>query len=189
MIDPKEAAGALRGIWRLAHLDEEGFNTFNATEQGFWRSFTAAFLIAPLQLVYQFSVYMTLDTPPPALRMALVEGLEYVVLWTLYPLALYYVARLLQREATYFRYIVAYNWFQLAVGLVATPIAIFMTLDLFSLSALAFLNTLILTGYVIYAAFIARVGLGIATSASIGIVVIDILLSLTVQQITQGMLG
>lgn len=189
MIDPKEAAGALRGIWRLAHLDESAFNNFNATELGFWRSFTAAFLIAPLQLVYQVIVYINLEIPTSGLRFFLIEGLEYVVIWTLFPLVLFYVARLLEREAAFFRYIVAYNWFQLGVGLFAIPIAILLTIDVFPLPGLAFLNTLVLTAYVVYASFIARAGLGITTSGAIGIVVIDIILSIGVQQTTQSMLG
>lgn len=188
MIDLKETAGALQGIWRLGHLDEDAFSKFNATEQGFWRSFLAAFLIAPLQLVYQTTVYVTADTPTSGLRFFLIQGLEYVVMWTLFPLVLFYVARLLERQAAYFKYIVAYNWFQLGVGIVAMPIAILLTVDVFPLGGLAFLNTLVLTAYVVYATFLARAGLGIATSGAIGIVVIDIVLSIGVQQITQSML-
>lgn len=189
MIDSREVAGALHGIWRLAHLDDNAFNNFNATEQGFWRSFFAAVLIAPLQLLYQVIVYTNLEIPSSGLRFFLIEGLEYIVIWTLFPLVLFYVARLLEREEAYFRYIVAYNWFQLGVGLFAIPIAILMSIDVFPLSGLAFLNTLILTAYVVYASFIARAGLRIATSGAIGIVVIDIILSIGVQQITQSMLG
>lgn len=188
MIEPKEAANALYGISRLARLDDSAFALFNATEQGFWRSFTAAVVIAPLQVIYQAAVYFNLETRPSGLRMFLIESLEYVVMWTLYPLVLFYVARLLEKEATYFRYIVAYNWFQMGVGLVATPLAILMTIDILPVTALAFLNTLILTAYVVYATYVARSGLGVALSGATGIVMIDILLSLAVQQTTQSML-
>jgi len=47
MIDAKDTAGALYGLWRLARGDASGLDFFNATLEGFWRSFAAAVIIAP----------------------------------------------------------------------------------------------------------------------------------------------
>ncbi|MDE0799743.1 MAG: hypothetical protein OSB02_03280 [Rhodospirillaceae bacterium] len=188
MIDTKETARALYGLWRLARWDEEAFSFFNATEQGFWRSFAAAAFVAPLQALYQLSLYLTLDDPPLIWRVAAIESIEYIILWTLFPLSMLYVVKLLERETEFFRYIVAYNWFQLAVGYVAMPFVILSQFQLLPVQVSGFFDSLIFVTYVTFAAFIARVGLKVGMGASAGIVVIDILLTLMVGQVTLRML-
>lgn len=188
MMDTKETAGALYGVWRIARWDEKAFSFFNATEQGFWRSYTAALCVAPLQALYQLSVYLTLDTPPPAWRMIAIESIEYVILWVLFPLAMFYIAKLLERDGAFFRYIIAYNWFQLAVGYLAMPFGILTQFGLLAPSVSGFFDSLIFVSYVTYAAFIARAGLKVGVGTSIGIVIIDILLTLMVGQVTLQML-
>ena len=189
MIDAKEVAGALYGLWRLVRWDDKALSFFNATESGFWRSFMAAAFVAPLQVLYQLSVYLTMDEPPSAWRMAAIESIEYVILWVLYPLAMLYVVKLLDRETEFFGYVVAYNWFQLGVGYVAMPLVILSQFELLPSSVSGFFDSLIFVAYVTYAAFIARVGLKISVGAGIGIVVIDILLTLIVSQVTLRMIS
>ena len=188
MINTKEAASALYGLWRIARWDDKAFDFFNATEHGFWRSFIAAAFVAPLQAIYQISVYMTAEQPPTALRMFFVEGLEYITLWFLYPVAMLSVVKLLDRNAEFFRYLVAYNWFQLAVGFIAMPIIILSQLELLPLAFSGFFDSMVFVAYVTYAAFIAREGLRVTLATGIGIVVLDILLTLVVGQITLRML-
>ena len=188
MIDTREAAGALYGIWRIARCDENAFTFFNASEDGFWRSFTAAFLLAPLQAAYEVSIYLGMDEPPPALRMAVVESLEYIILWVLYPLTLFYVVHMLDRQIAFFRYIVAYNWFQLGVGMVIMPWIILAGFGLLPVSVADFIVTMSFVVYSFYAAFIARAGLFVAVGTAIGVVLIDLLLTLVVSQVTFRML-
>jgi hypothetical protein len=99
-----------------------------------------------------------------------------------------YVVKLLERETEFFRYIVAYNWFQLAVGYVAMPFVILSQFQLLPVQVSGFFDSLIFVTYVTFAAFIARVGLKVGMGASAGIVVIDILLTLMVGQVTLRML-
>ncbi|MGB1875682.1 MAG: hypothetical protein ACPHGY_01985 [Rhodospirillaceae bacterium] len=189
MIDAKEVAGALYGLWRLVRWDEKALGFFNATEDGFWRSFMAAVFVAPLQATYQVSVYLTMDEPPSACRMAAIESIEYVILWTLYPLVMFYIVKLLDRETEFFGYAVAYNWFQLGVGFVAMPVVILSQLQVLPLAISGFFDSMIFVAYVTYAAFIARAGLKVSIGTGIGIVVIDILLTLMVGQVTLRMLS
>ena len=129
-----------------------------------------------------------MDAPPPGWRVATIESLEYVILWVLYPLAMFYVVKLLNRKTEFFGYMVAYNWFQLGVGYVAMPLVILSQFELLPTSVSGFFDSLIFVAYVTYAAFIARAGLKITTGSGIGIVVIDILLTLLVGQTTLRML-
>lgn len=188
MIDARETAGALYGVWRIARCDENAFSFFNASEEGFWRSFTAAAFLAPLQAVYQITVYTGMNEPPNAFRMMLVESLKYVILWVLYPLTLFYVARLLDREAAFLKYIVAYNWFQMGIGFVIMPWIILTGFGLLPVSVADFIGTMSFVAYTFFAAFIARAGLKLAVGTAIGIVLLDILLTLTVGQVTFRML-
>lgn len=188
MIDAREAAGALYGIWRIVRCDEKAITFFNASVDGFWRSFTAAFLLAPLQAVYQITVFMGLENPPPAFRMAAVESLEYIILWLLYPFTMYYVLKLLDRDESFFGYIVAYNWFQLGIGLVIMPWIILAGFGVLPQSIADFVSTMSFVAYTFYAAFIARIALKAAVGTAIGLVLIDILLTLMVGQITFRML-
>ena len=187
MIEAREAAGALYGIWRIVRCDEKAFTFFNATESGFWRSFTAAFLLVPLQALYQITVYITLEDPPHALRMAAIEGLEYTILWLLFPITMYYVVRLIGREDSFLRYIVAYNWFQLGIGFVVMPWIILTGFGFLPTSVADFASTMSFVAYTFYAAFIARAGLSVAVGTAIGIVLIDILLTLMLGQVTVRM--
>lgn len=189
MISAKEVAGALYGIWRIARWDDTAFSFFNATEQGFWRSYTAALLVAPLQALYQLSVYLTQDNPPPIGRMIAIESIEYAILWVLFPLAMFYVVKLLEREGEFFRYIVAYNWFQLAVGYVAMPLVVLSQFGLLTPPVSGFFDSMIFVAYVTYAAYLARAGLKVGVGTGIGIVVLDILLTLMVSQVTLRMLS
>ena len=188
MISAREAAGAFYGVWQIFRCDDKAFSFFNATEEGFWRSFSAAFILAPFQALYQITIYVGMDDPPHALRMTLVESLEYAILWLLYPFTLYYVTQLLDREDMFFRYAVAYNWFQMGIGLIIMPWIILSGFGLLPDSVADFIGTVTFIAYTFYAAYIARLGLEIAVGSAIGIVLIDILLTLVVGQVTLQML-
>ena len=60
MPDRQEVASSLYGAWRLACLDESGMGYFNISVEGFWRSFFAAVLLAP---VYMLAIGQSLMTP------------------------------------------------------------------------------------------------------------------------------
>jgi len=50
----REMMYALYGAYRLARFDAGGMRYFDASIDGFWRSFFAAVLIAPFYLIYQW---------------------------------------------------------------------------------------------------------------------------------------
>ena len=188
MISAREAAGALYGIWQIFRVDDKALSFFNATEDGFCRSFSAAFVLAPFQVLYQITVFTSMEQPPHALRMTVVESLEYVILWVLYPLTIYHVTRLLDCKDMFFKYAVAYNWFQMGIGLFIMPWIILSGFGFLPESIADFIGTMAFVAYTFYAAFIARIGLEVAVGTAIGIVLIDILLTLMVGQVTFTML-
>lgn len=118
-----ETTSLLRGAWRLFRFDRGGLEHFSNTQDAFWQSFWCAVLVAPLwALGLVLRTTRTADTaatPSPddidrlsaALpRIAAVETIAYVMAWIVFPLAMAYIVRLLDREDRYFGYFAAYNW-------------------------------------------------------------------------------
>ena len=81
MISLREVLTALYGAYRLARLDVGGLRFFDITDQGFWRSFFAAALVAPLYLVLLLIRYSNLPAPIPLFRFIALESIAYVIAW------------------------------------------------------------------------------------------------------------
>lgn len=117
----QEIAYRVYGAWRLARLDAKGAQYFDAAPDAALRSFFAAVLVAPAFL----ATLMLLRNDPPAadpLAVFLVVALCYSLLWTVYPVIVYRICLVIDREEAFFRYLCADNWasvigfhFQLAV--------------------------------------------------------------------------
>jgi hypothetical protein len=110
----QEARRAIRGVLRLARFDPDALEDFNVSLDGYWRSFFAAALLLPLYLI----VWLGADVPGketavPLGRRLLIEGINYPLAWTLWPLVVFYIARAAGWGERYIAYIVAYNWTQI----------------------------------------------------------------------------
>lgn len=117
----QEIAYRIYGAWRLARVDAGGAQYFDAAPDAALRSFFAAVLVAPAFLA---TLLLLRNDPPPAdpLAVGLVIALCYSLLWTVYPVIVYRICQVIDREQAFFRYLCADNWasvigfhFQLAV--------------------------------------------------------------------------
>jgi hypothetical protein len=133
-------------------------------------------------------VHETLTYDPARAKLAfvpylVVQILSDVLAWTAFPFAMIYIARALGREERYFWYMVPYNWFQLPLGLLMFPIFILADLGIVPNSIATFSNLLSLMLFFTFTSFIARVGLQISVMTSIGLVLLDFMLGLFVNQL------
>lgn len=183
MIDAARLAQVLHGLRLILRLEPGGFSFFERTYAGFVRSFFPAVVLAPLHFMHSALVYGAMETKPDALSYAIIEGLSYVLTWTLFPFVMIYITRVLGRSERFFTYIVPYNWLQLLVGLVVLPLTLLVDLKLLSVDGAAFFNFVILGLFLTYGTFLARSALAVVTSTAFGIVVLDILLNLLSTQI------
>ncbi len=183
MITARETTFALYGAYRLARVDPKGLFYFDATIEGFWRSFYAALLVAPA-----YVILLALDlanrpvTAGPA-KLVLVEGIAYVISWTAFPLAMTRFARRLDRSDHYIRYIVAHNWaivLETAVLLPAAAIAASAPAAV----ALPFLATLAI---LLYEWYIARTALEITGGQAAAVVALSVILDIIITFFTEGM--
>lgn len=188
MIPALEIARSLYGAYRLARFDPGGMDFFNKTPDGFWRSFFAAVIVAPLYGMFLVARYASGDVTAPAARFMAVEIIAYVIAWVLYPLLMAFIARVLDRENRYVEYIIAYNWVGVLQNALFLPLAMVQMTSGPAADATRILS-LIALGYILaYVWFVARTVLGIPALTAAGLVLLDMVLSVLLNTVTEGML-
>jgi hypothetical protein len=123
MISLREVVASLYGAWRLARLDRSGVGYFDATPEGFWRSFFAALIAAPGDFAIQ-SLVDRGNVPDDVLHYALVLIVTYVFFWLIWPLIVVHIARALGRSDAIYLYLTAHNWAQVIATLFQLIVAI-----------------------------------------------------------------
>ncbi|MGB8276083.1 MAG: hypothetical protein WCF16_12540 [Alphaproteobacteria bacterium] len=178
MIGTAEVVSSLEGALRLARGDAGGMACFNRSLEGFWRSFFAAIIAAP--------AYMALAAPVgegasgDLLRPVLVDAIAYVIGWVAFPLAMTYVAAVLQREDRYLGYIVAYNWAQVPQAFLYLTGAIMVRVFGIAEPLNQVLGVTVLGAILVYTWFVARTALEITRVQAVGLVGLDIGLTIVI---------
>jgi hypothetical protein len=177
-----EIRRSLEGAARLFLFDPKGMQAFTLTIGGFWRSFLAALVAAPLQLLgivisnrllRQLPDLDITLAPLPARLTA--EILAYPLRWALFPVLMIGLARLLKGTARYVPYMVAYNWSGVVASLIGlTPLLLYAIGVFGTETAIAAIQGIQLIVW-IYLWFIARTALGVGWAMAIGLVLIDVL--------------
>ena len=110
----QEAAQSIRAVLRLVRRDETAFEDFNISVDGFWRSFFAAVLVAPLHFAWSYYEFgATAGQHGVGLsRYLLVDLITYVLTWTGWPLLMFYVTRAMGCGDRFLHYAIVYNWVQ-----------------------------------------------------------------------------
>jgi len=177
-----EVASSLFGAYRLARFDPEGLKYFNLSLAGFWNSFFAAVIVAPLfglLVLLQFG-NITLDPAPSPIRFGFAHGIGYVISWTVFPVLMISMAKFLGREVHYARFIIAYNWASVLQNALYMPLAIFAQMGMLSPDAGTFLGLIVLTAVLFYVWFVTRIALEITPGRAAAIVFIDLVVSIIV---------
>lgn len=188
MLSRGEIAHGLSGALRLARGDASGIAVFPNDQDGFWRSFRVAFLVAPPYALLLWADFVLRDPAPDALRFVLVEAIAYVIGWFAYPLLMIAVSRILEREALYFRYICAYNWSALVILAITLPVALLEAAEIAPDGLVGLLRICALILVMGYQWFISQTGLAIGRGAAFMVVVIDLLLSLLINGAAEALL-
>lgn len=195
MLSAQEIARGIYGAWRLALFDKSGVGYFDNTPGAAIASFKAALLAAPVHLIL---IVLQTDWAQVSVgwfATLLIHVISFVIDWTAFPLAMYYVARLCAREHNYFRYVVAYNWAQVL------EISLFLIISVLAvggpippaLGGLLIFGALI--AIFVYKGFIAYAALEATAPAIVGIVLLDLGLSALLSTVManllrgQGLLG
>jgi hypothetical protein len=182
-----ESAASLYGAFRLARFDAAGMRYFHIDPHGFWRSFSAAVIVAPFYAILLAAAYPALETTRDPVRFALAEGIGYVIAWVAYPLIMAWLTQQLDRFDHYIGYIVAYNWAAVLQNAVFIPVNMLWITGAVSPN-LGFLLWVIAFSLILsYLWFIAKTALVLAPMAAASIVGIDIVLNLVISAVANTM--
>ena len=105
-----EIARSLTGAWRLLLLDPGAMRLFDISIGGFRRSFFAALLVAPLYVLRGLLDPVVIEAEAAGVGHGLGQVLAYVLAWAAFPVAMIFIARLLDLRGAYLGFIVALNW-------------------------------------------------------------------------------
>ncbi len=189
MLSMRDVVAGLLGAYRLACLDRGGLRYFDASPEGFWRSLYGAATIVALPHALLLSIRFAVDPDPPdPLLYAGVNAIAYVVAWTIFPLVMFYLSRLIDRRGQLLRYIVAYNWAAVLQNGVYLPVAIAEQIGLLPAEPAQFLLLLALLGVMAYSCVVAHLALEVPLFTAIGIVILDLMLGIFVQVWTDRLL-
>ncbi|MDP6603857.1 MAG: hypothetical protein QGG17_06660 [Rhodospirillales bacterium] len=188
MITLNEATTALYGAYRLARYDPSGVNYFDTTIAGFWRSFYGAVFVAPLFLLRISIRFQNGAWDAPAVHVVAIESLAYVIGWVAFPLAMVWVARLLERESAFIRYIVAYNWALVLQSAVFIPVEALSLTRMIPIAAGNMMLLVLVMAIAGYTWFVARTALNLAPVTAAGIVALDFVLAIVIDAIAESRL-
>jgi len=177
-----EVASSLYGAFRLARFDPSGLNYFNISLNGFWNSFFAAVIVAPLFGLLILLQYQNVpvDPPPSPIRFGFAHGIGYVISWTIFPVLMISLVRFIKRDVYYVRFIIAYNWAAVLQNAFYMPLAITAQLGMLSAEAGTFLGLIVLTAVLFYVWFVTRVTLAVSPGIAAAIVFFDLVVSIIV---------
>jgi hypothetical protein len=172
-MSPRELASALYGLALLFKFDGRAWEFFDRSPSGFWSSYVVAVIVAPFHFAH---VFLTYGKTPPTLgpvAYTIVEVLAYVLTWTLFPFAMMYVSRFLERDSRYFWHMVPYNWFQLPIAVPLFSLALLNHLGLIPAQAYSVFNLFAMVVVAVYTTFIGAVGLRIPIGTAMSLMVLD----------------
>jgi hypothetical protein len=172
-----EINAAMDGVFRLWRGDTSAFLVFDRSLAGFWRSYTAAVVGAPVHAMLLF-LSREPTTPLESAHDAAIEAIAYMLTWVAYPLMMTQIVRRLDRDDRFFDYMVPYNWAalgQLALFTAAAGIRLLLPDFLGSVLMLVAMAAVLHLQW-----FIAREGLAVSGRVAFLLVLADISLSLLI---------
>ena len=180
MISQLELARALYGAWRLARLDTGGMAYFERTAPGALRSFTAALVVLPLVIAYEAELVSGMIRANGVFIGLTVEGLFYVIQWTFFPVLMATVMAVFGLAEKYVDFLVAYNWSNVVQALLFLPAFLFEWLNLAPDALIDAGKFAALALALAYAWFVMRTATGLSGPVVIGLVALDLVLSLVI---------
>jgi hypothetical protein len=168
---------AVGGALRLACGDRRGLGFFDASLDGFWRSFRAAAICYPM---YLFLLGMRIASAEWAAAgwptVVLVETIAYAISWVAFPLLMLHLAHFFGRDHRFLAFMVAYNWSQIPQTVLLTIIGLDATTGLLPANFVHFAEAVATIAVLVYEWYIARVALTVSGAQAALVVVIDVVL-------------
>ncbi|WP_321397120.1 hypothetical protein [Emcibacter sp.] len=172
-------ASSLRAVWLLAQFDGRGMEMFDLSAEGFWKSFWAIVVAAPLAVL-------------PALmgsNMAEEAGLQsafwpslvsYFIHLPFTAFIMIYFTRYMKIDANYAPMIIAYNWSTVIVYAVSLPLSLIIAGGVIG-QEVGVVASMLIAGYIYcYRWFVFKESLQISGWLAIGVLLFQQLAALLV---------
>jgi hypothetical protein len=190
MLTLREVSHGLFGAWRLVCRDPRAMDWFDRSVAGVWRSFWAAAICYPgfllLQVMQGDPSSLSWDV---LLRYLAVSSISYVIGWVAYPLTALPFCRWIAPEERALGFIVAYNWAQVLQTALVLLVTAFGALQLVPPYGLAYAETVAYLAILVYEWFIARIALEAGAGAATALVLLDVVLTAFLTQLTMLISG
>jgi hypothetical protein len=172
---------------RLAMRDQRAWEEFDLTTDGFFRSFSAIFLVVPLMILMDmFGEQLSADRHAKAgeviaahaygLGDAVFSTLTLVVQWLIFPVTTLFVLRFVGLAYRYSALIIAHNWATVVVALANLPAFLLYAAGLVSAQQTLDLYFIVLGLTLYYRFYITQTALDAGWSIAAGITLLDFLL-------------
>jgi hypothetical protein len=181
-----EIQRSVRAAWLLARGDTRGMEQFDLSLEGFWKSFTAALLVAPAYAIVLLDQYSAVGWPEDVAGTVFAEVVSFVLGWLAFPIVTIFLTRLLGLGARYVPLIVANNWAAVVQVALYTAVVVLGTVLPAQLRTLALFAATI--AVLAYQWFVIRTALGTTGAIALGLVVVDSLTSIVLSRSLDGLL-
>jgi hypothetical protein len=179
---------AVGGALRLACGDRRGLGFFDASLEGFWRSFRAAVICYPMYLFLLSSRVSSAQWAAAGWpTVLLVETLAYVIAWVAFPLLMLHIAHFFGRDHRFLAFMVVYNWSQVPQTILLTIIGFDAATGLLPPKLVQFAEVMATIAVLVYLWYIAKVALAVSGPQAVLVVVIDVVLGTTLGRVAQGL--
>jgi hypothetical protein len=179
---------AVGGALRLACGDRRGLGFFDASIDGFWRSFRAALICYPMYLLLLgFRIAAAQWETSGVAAILAVETIAYVISWTALPLLVMKLAHWLGRDSRFLPFMVAYNWSQIPQTALFVLVGLDGATGLLPPSAAGFTELLAAVAALVYEWYIARVALAVTGAQACLVVIVDLLLGTTLGRVAESL--
>jgi hypothetical protein len=179
---------AIGGALRLAIGDRRGLGCFDASVDGFWRSFRAAAICYPFYLfLLAFRVSHGQWQHSGIATILTVETIAYVISWVIFPLVILPLCGVLRRDDRFLAFMVAYNWSQVPQTALFAVIGIDGPTGLLPPASLPIAEFVAAIATMVYEWYIARVALSVGAAAAVLVVLIDLLLGTALSRVAESL--
>ncbi len=190
-----EVIRSLRGSLRLFRCEPEGLRAFDTSVEGCWRSFAAILLATPALVITLADARLDagLFLPGTGLLddgyLVARETLLYLGEWIAFPLLMIGFVRVMNLEARYAGYLVAYNWsVAFAAGMFAFP-KLMHVLGLATEDLATFYTVPFAIFLIHYRWFLARAALGASSGLAALVVALDLATMALVRTVVLAITG
>lgn len=195
MIGAAEIQRSLAAAWEILRGRADAMRLLDTSDEGFWRSFQAILLIAPIYLITSAADWQaTLRALPEGAGIDggafwLSRALILIADWVTFPIILAALAGFIGIKQRYGAYIVARNW---ATVLAVAPFGLIAVLDLMGMlpAEIIIIPSLVAVGFALRVSYmVARTALGFTIDMAVGLVAFDFLISLGIVAIASQLFG